>query len=100
MVPCWFGGYRYGFDPDNGGHEAFVGWGRDALGALDLPVQELQPREPHLWCCSKGPKIDQLMVEATYVSQGPKRGTICFNPKLIERPRGIAGLSLVHRSAS
>ena len=26
----WFGiGYRYGFDPDNGGHEIFADWGRE-----------------------------------------------------------------------
>ncbi|HHT91666.1 MAG: patatin-like phospholipase family protein [Bacillota bacterium] len=93
----WFGvGYRYGFDPDNGGHEVFVGWGRDTLGALDLYLRKSRNREdPTFGVALKGPKIDQLMVEATYVSQGPKAWQLsASNPKLIERPRGIAGLSL------
>ena len=73
-----------------------MGWGRDTLGALDLYLRKSRNREdPTFGVALKGPKIDQLMVEATYVSQGPKAWQLsASNPKLIERPRGIAGLSL------
>jgi len=93
----WFGvGYRYGFDPDNGGHEAFLGWGRDSFGAVDLYVRQSRNRaEPTFGVTLKGPKVDKLMVEATYVSQGPKAWQVsASNTKLVDLPRGVAGLSL------
>ncbi len=93
----WFGvGYRYGFDPDDGGHEAFIDWGRNNWGAVDLYVRQSQNRvQPTFGVSLKGPKIDQLMVEATYVSQGTKAWQVsASNSKLINYPRGVAGLAL------
>lgn len=92
----WFGvGYRYGFDQDNGGHEVFVDWSRDNWGAIDLFVRQSANRdEPTFGGSLRGPKIDQLMVEATYVSQGPKAWQVsASNNKLLDTPRGGAGLA-------
>ena len=93
----WFGvGYRYGFDADNGGHEVFVDWGRNNWGAIDLYVRQSANRdEPTFGGSIRGPKIDQLMLEATYVSQGYKAWQVsASNNKLLDTPRGVAGLAL------
>ena len=93
----WFGvGYRYGFDADNGGHEVFIDWGRNNWGAIDLYVRQSPNRdEPTFGGSIKGPKIDQLMLEATYVSQGYKAWQVsASNNKLLDTPRGVAGLAL------
>ena len=93
----WFGvGYRYGFDADNGGHEVFIDWGRNNWGAIDLYVRQSANRdEPTFGGSIRGPKIDQLMLEATYVSQGYKAWQVsASNNKLLDTPRGVAGLAL------
>lgn len=92
----WFGiGYRYGFDPDNGGHEVFLDWGRDNWGEVDVYVRQSPNRaEPTFGASLRGPKIDQLMLEATYVSQGEKAWQVsASNNKLLDTPRGVAGLA-------
>lgn len=93
----WFGiGYRYGFDPDDGGHEAFIDWGRDNWGFVDLYVRQSANREePTFGVSLSGPKIDQLMLEATYVSQGHKAWQVsASNSKLLDFSRAVAGLAL------
>ncbi|HKM42987.1 MAG TPA: patatin-like phospholipase family protein [Limnochordia bacterium] len=93
----WFGlGYRYGFDPDDGGHEVFVDWGKDNWGEIDLYVRQSENREePTIGASLRGPKIDRLMLEATYVSQGHKAWQVsASNNKLLDTPRGVAGLAL------
>lgn len=93
----WFGvGYRYGFDADNGGHEVFIDWGRNNWGAIDLYVRQSANRdEPTFGGSIRSPKIDQLMLEATYVSQGYKAWQVsASNNKLLDTPRGVAGLAL------
>ncbi len=92
----WFGvGYRFGFDRADGGHEVFVDWGKDNWGAIDLYVRQSPEREePTFGGSLRGPKIDQLMVEATYVSQGPKAWQVsASNSKLLDTSRGGAGLA-------
>ena len=92
----WFGiGYRYGFDLDNGGHELFVDWGRENWGEIELYVRNSKNRElPTFGASLRGPKIDQLMLEATYVSQGDKAWQVsASNNKLLETTRGVAGLA-------
>lgn len=92
----WFGvGYRYGFDQDNGGHEVFVDWGKDNWGEIDLYVRQSPNRdEPTFGASLRGPKIDQLMLEATYVSQGANIWQVsASNNKLLNTTRGSAGLA-------
>lgn len=93
----WFGvGYRYGFDPNEGGHEAFIDWGKANWGAVDVYVRQSPNREqPTFGVSLAGPKIEQLMLEATYVSQGHKAWQVsASNNKLLDFPRAVAGLSL------
>lgn len=92
----WFGiGYRYGFDPDEGGHEAFIDWGKKNWGAVDLYVRQSPNRQdPTFGFSIGGPKIDQLMLQATYVSQGEKAWQVsASNNTLLDHPRGTAGLA-------
>lgn len=93
----WFGiGYRYGFNPDEGGHEAFIDWGKANWGEVDLYVRQSPNRElPTFGFSLAGPKINELMLQATYVSQGPKAWQVsASNTALIDLPRANAGLSL------
>jgi NTE family protein len=92
----WFGlGYRYGFDDDDGGHELFVDWGRDSWGEVELYIRQSENRDdPTFGGSLRGPKIDQLMLEATYVSQGDKAWQVsASNNRLLETNRGVAGLA-------
>jgi len=94
---AWFGlGYRYGFDPDNGGHEVFVDWGRAQWGSVDLFVRQSPNRErPTLGVAVTGPEWEKLMLEATYVSQGDKAWQVsATSSKLLDYSRAVAGLSL------
>lgn len=93
----WFGiGYRYGFDDDNGGHEIFLDWGKSHWGEVDIYLRKSPNRElPTFGVSLVGPKIDQLMLEATYVSQGDKVWQVsASNNKLLDFSRAVAGLSL------
>lgn len=93
----WFGvGYRYGFNPDEGGHEAFIDWGRPSLGEIDVYMRQSPNRDnPTFGFSLSGPKIEKLNLKATYVSQGHKAWQVsASNPALLAYPRGIAGLSL------
>lgn len=93
----WFGmGYRYGFHPQEGGHEVFIDWGRDNWGSVDLYVRQSPEREdPTFGLYVGGPKIEQLMLEGTYVSQGPKAWQVsASNTALLNYPRAVAGLAL------
>lgn len=92
----WFGmGYRYGFHPEEGGHELFIDWGRERWGRVDLYVRKSPNREkPTLGFYVGGPKIDQLVLEGTYVSQGPKAWQVSAgNNALLNYPRAVAGLA-------
>lgn len=93
----WFGlGYRYGFDPDNGGHELFVDWGKAQWGEVDLYVRKSENRElPTFGVAVSGPDFEHLELEATYVSQGEKAWQVsASSPKLLDFSRTVAGLSL------
>ncbi|NLM41127.1 MAG: patatin-like phospholipase family protein [Firmicutes bacterium] len=93
----WFGiGYRYGFDPDNGGHELFVDWGRAQWGSVDLFLRKSENRErPTFGVSVTGPRFDKLMLEATWVSQGERAWQVAAtNSKLVDYSRAVAGLSL------
>ncbi|NLJ80226.1 MAG: patatin-like phospholipase family protein [Firmicutes bacterium] len=93
----WFGvGYRYGFDQEEGGHEAFIDWGSENFGRADVYVRQSPNREkPTFGFSVGGPKIKELQLEGAYVSQGPKAWQIsAINNALLNWPRAIAGLSL------
>lgn len=93
----WFGiGYRYGFDDDDGGHEMFIDWGRSHWGEIDIFMRKSANRElPTFGVSLIGPKIDQLTLEATYVSQGDKAWQVsASNNKLLDYSRAVAGLAL------
>lgn len=93
----WFGmGYRYGFHPQEGGHEIFLDWGRDRWGTVDLYLRMSPEREkPTYGFYIGGPVIERLTLEGTYVSQGPKAWQVsATNNALIKYPRAVAGLAL------
>lgn len=92
----WFGvGYRYGFHQQEGGHEIFADWGRDHWGRMDLYLRQSPGRDlPTFGLYVGGPKVEQLMLEGTYVSQGPKAWQVsATNNALLDFPRAVAGLS-------
>ncbi len=93
----WFGvGYRYGFDQQEGGHELFVDWGMQNWGEVDLFLRFNPTREwPTFGLYVGGPKIENLTLEGTYVSQGAKAWQITASDySLVDLPRGKAGLAL------
>ncbi|HHY14457.1 MAG TPA: patatin-like phospholipase family protein [Firmicutes bacterium] len=93
----WFGvGYRYGFNPDEGGHEAFVDWAKPSLGEVDLYIRKSPNREkPTFGAYLAGPKSRWLELKATYVSQGAKAWQVsASSPSLLRFPRTVGGLSL------
>ncbi|NLL43382.1 MAG: patatin-like phospholipase family protein [Firmicutes bacterium] len=92
----WFGiGYRYGFDSDDGGHELFVDWGREKLGSVEIYLRKSANRKLPTFGGSIQGKINRLLLEATYVSQGVKAWQVsASNTSLLETPHGVGGLSL------
>lgn len=93
----WFGiGYRYGFDDYDGGHELFIDWGRSRWGEIDIYMRQSPNRDmPTFGISLVGSRIEQLLLEATYVSQGDKIWQVsASNNKLLDYSRAVAGLSL------
>lgn len=93
----WFGiGYRYGFDPDNGGHELFVDWGRAKWASVDLFVRQSENKDiPTFGVSVTGPEFEKFQLEATYVSQGDQAWQVAATSnKLLDFSRAVAGLSL------
>ncbi|HHT72290.1 MAG TPA: patatin-like phospholipase family protein [Firmicutes bacterium] len=93
----WFGiGYRYGMDPEDGGHEVFVDWGKHNWGSVDLFVRKSpQKEQPTFGFYVQGPELKQLSLEAAYASQGEKAWQVsASNPRLWDHSPVVAGLSL------
>lgn len=93
----WFGiGYRYGFNPDEGGHEAFIDWAKHNWGEIDLYIRKSPNKEkPTFGAYLAGPKSRWLELKATYVSQGPKAWQVsASSTSLLNFPRTVGGLSL------
>lgn len=93
----WFGlGYRYGFNPDEGGHEAFIDWSQPSWGEVDLYIRKSPNREkPTFGAYLSGPKSKWLELKATYVSQGAKAWQVsASSASLFNFPRTVGGLSL------
>ncbi|HBG09449.1 MAG: patatin-like phospholipase family protein [Limnochordia bacterium] len=89
-------GYRYGFDPLNGGHEVFVDWGEQEWGSVDFFLRKSPEREsPTFGISATGPQIGGLQLEADYVSQGEKSWQIsASSDELWTNSKLAAGLSL------
>jgi NTE family protein len=94
---AWFNvGYRYGFNALNGGHEVFVGWGKENLGSIGIYLRKSREREALTFGVTvDGPEINKLLLEADYVSQGEKMWQVsASNRHLWTSPKVAAGLSL------
>jgi NTE family protein len=92
----WFGiGYRYGFDPDNGGHEIFADWGREKFGSIEIYMRKSPNLDGPTFGGSIQGRLKELLLEATYVSQGPKAWQLsASNTSLLKTPHGVGGLSV------
>ena len=66
-------GYRYGFDADDGGHEAFVDWGTKTRGNAGFFLRQSPNREKPTYGFSlNSPVVKEHVLEAVYVSQGDR----------------------------
>lgn len=89
-------GYRYGFDPANGGHEVFIDWGTKRRGNAGIFVRQSPNREnPTYGFSLNTPELQQHVFEAVYVSQGD----IVWRSSLVNRsvfklPWAVTGLSV------
>ncbi len=70
-------GYRYGFHPSRGGHEAYLGWARANLGRIRAFIRPPQELDRPTWGTQlELPLTEKTLLSAVYLSQGPTKWQI------------------------